>query len=329
MEQPARVTISVVAEAVGLSSTAVSQILNDKGSFPEMTRQRVIDAAESLGYRPHRLASALRTGKTMTVGLVLSGSDDPLWSSYWAPVTSEILRDSAEGLHAGGYALMVIPTGQLERISPDTLDALILSDTLWEDAELEAAISQGVPVVTNDRLFDPRIAVHVDSGYASMTEHTMDLFLARGSTRPALLAEPDHLVSDASAQTAYQDWCNRHGLEPLVENVDYSKSALEEQVARLLTKGADAIFSFAGEGIRVKDALERLGKPTPSPTRLVTAELGDGDETVSAGITTVVYHANRGAKVAIPVLLDILRGDREGLIVVETGWQIIEAASTS
>jgi DNA-binding LacI/PurR family transcriptional regulator len=223
---------------------------------------------------------------------------------------------------------MVIPAGQLEWISPDTLDALILSDTLWEDAELEAAISTGLPVVTNDRLFDSRIAVHVDSGYASMTKHTMDLFLARGATSPALLAEPDHLASDASAQTAYQDWCTVHGLEPLVENVDYARSALEGQVARLLERGADAIFSFAGEGIRVKEALRHLGKPIPSHTRLVTAELGAGEETVAAGITTVVYHANRGAKVAVPVLLELLRGDRQGPVVVETGWQLIEAAST-
>lgn len=328
MEQPARVTISVVAEAVGLSPTTVSQILNDKGSFPDETRQRVIDAAESLSYRPHRLASALRTGKTMTVGLVISGSDDPLWSSYWASVTSELLRDSAEGLHAGGYALKVIPAGELSWISADTLDALILSDTSWEDAELEAAIAVGLPVVTNDRLFDPRIAVHVDSGYTSMTQHAMDLFLARGATRPALLAEPDHLASDASAQTAYHDWCALHRLEPLVENVDYDRSTLEEQVWRLLERGADAIFSFAGEGIRVKEVLEAQGKPTPSHTQLVTAELGDGDATVAAGITTVVYHANRGAKVAIPVLLEILRGERHGSVIVETGWQLIEAAST-
>ena len=49
---------------------------------------------------------------------------------------------------------------------------------------------------------------------------------------------------------------------------------------------------------------------------------------MAAGITTVVYHANRGAKVAVPVLLDILRGEREGPVVVETGWELIEAAST-
>jgi DNA-binding LacI/PurR family transcriptional regulator len=329
MEQPARVTIAAVAEAVGLSSAAVSQILNDKGSFPEETRQRVREVAENLGYRPHRLASALRTGRTMTVGLVISGSDDPLWTSYWGPVTSEILRDSAEALNAGDYALMVIPQGKIEWISPDTLDALILSDTAWEDPDLEAAIAAGLPVVTNDRLFDQRITLHVDSGYGSMTTAAMDLFLSRGSKRPALFAEPNQLASDASAETAYLDWCQRHGIEPLVERSDYTRSNLETQIARLLERGADAIFSFVGEGIRVKDTLEFHAKPAPSQTLLITAELSSGEETVAAGITTMVYHANKGPKVAVPVLIDILHGVIDGPAIIETGWELSEASSTT
>jgi len=285
MEKPTRVTIAVVAEAVDLSPAAVSQILNNKGSFPDDTRDRVIAAAAKLGYRPHRLASALRTGRTMTVGLVLSGADDPLWSSYWATVTSEILRDSAEGLNGGGYALMVIPVGRTEWISQDTLDALILSDTEWDDSELEAALAADLPVVTNDRLFDDRITVHVDSGYGSMTRHAMDLFLSRGCTHPALFAEPS------------------------------------------VEQGADAIFSFVGEGLRVKSALDRLDKTRKQQTLLISAELGQGTHTVEAGITTMVYHANRGAKVAIPVLLEILQGTEQGPAVIETGWELIEAAS--
>ncbi len=329
MEKPARVTISVVAQAVGLSSAAVSQILNNKGSFPAETRQRVSDVAEQLGYRPHRLASALRTGRTMTVGLVVSGADDPEWSSHWAEVTSDILRDSAEGLNSGGYALMVIPVGRTEWISQDTLDALILSDTEWEDEELEAAIAAELPVVTNDRLFDDRITVHVDSGYGAMTRGAMDLFLSRGCAHPALFAEPNHLASDASAESAYLEWCEQHSIEPLIEHSDYARDNLEEQITTLLQRGADAIFSFVGEGIRVKRALDLVQKSPDRRPLVITAELGQGDHTVEAGITTMVYHANQGAKVAVPVLLDILQGTRQGPAVIETGWELIEAASTS
>ncbi len=329
MEKPTRVTIAVVAEAVDLSPAAVSQILNNKGSFPDDTRDRVIAAAAKLGYRPHRLASALRTGRTMTVGLVLSGADDPLWSSHWATVTSEILRDSAEGLNGGGYALMVIPVGRTEWISQDTLDALILSDTDWDDNELEAALAADLPVVTNDRLFDDRITVHVDSGYGSMTRHAMDLFLSRGCTHPALFAEPSQLASDAAAESAYLEWCTDHGVEPLLERSDYGRDNLEAQIPNLVEQGADAIFSFVGEGLRVKSALDRLDKTRKQQTLLISAELGHGTHTVEAGIATMVYHANRGAKVAIPVLLEILQGTKQGPAVIETEWELIEAASAS
>lgn len=318
-----------VAAAVGLSPTTVSQVLNGKGSFPDRTRQRVLDTADQMGYRRNRLASALRTGRTMTVGLILSAADDPVWSSQWAGVTSEILRDSAYQLNNGGYALMVIPKGKTDWISTDVLDALILSDTAWDDSDLEAALNAGLPVVTNDRLFDDRITIHVDSGYGSMTHRAMDVLSSRGCQRPALFAEPNSLASDATAETAYLEWCEKHDVEPLVENSDYARETLELNIRNLIDRGADAIFSFVGEGLRIKATLDTLAHPDAHTIPLITAELGSGAETVNAGITTIVYHANRGAMVSVPLLVDILNGTTSGPLTIETGWELIEPASTA
>ncbi|BBJ37696.1 hypothetical protein SSPO_004140 [Streptomyces antimycoticus] len=58
-----RVTIDDVARIAGVSRQTVSRALNDKGEIGVFTKQRVLDAALELGYRPSRFARG-SSGKT-------------------------------------------------------------------------------------------------------------------------------------------------------------------------------------------------------------------------------------------------------------------------
>ena len=66
------VSLADVAEAAGTSTAVVSYVIND-GPRPvaDATRQRVQDAIERLGYRPNRIARALRSGRSNTLGLLI------------------------------------------------------------------------------------------------------------------------------------------------------------------------------------------------------------------------------------------------------------------
>lgn len=70
----ATVTQAQVAKAVGLSRSAVEKVLNPRTThkFPEETRQKVFEAVNRLGYRPHRSAQLLRTGKSGIIGIIYS-----------------------------------------------------------------------------------------------------------------------------------------------------------------------------------------------------------------------------------------------------------------
>jgi LacI family transcriptional regulator len=65
-------TMQTIADDLGLSVMTVSLALNGKGKISQATRQRVIDAAARLGYRPNVAARATATGRFNNIALLLS-----------------------------------------------------------------------------------------------------------------------------------------------------------------------------------------------------------------------------------------------------------------
>jgi len=65
-------TLSDVARLAGVSIATASKALNGRSQVRAETRQRVIDAAERLSFRPNQLARGLLAGRTGTVGLLTS-----------------------------------------------------------------------------------------------------------------------------------------------------------------------------------------------------------------------------------------------------------------
>lgn len=70
-----RVSMADVAAAAGVSGQTVSRVVNASPRVDPATRARVEAAMSRLGYRPHRAARALRTGRTQTIGLVVATLD--------------------------------------------------------------------------------------------------------------------------------------------------------------------------------------------------------------------------------------------------------------
>src|SRR5580704_14916891 len=97
-------TMGDIAERSGTSIAAVSVTLNGAKSktlrISQATRQRIIQAAEELGYRRNPMAGALVTGRSMVLGFLLPQS------SYFAehdPFFSSLSNGVAAGASAHGY----------------------------------------------------------------------------------------------------------------------------------------------------------------------------------------------------------------------------------
>src|SRR5258707_13623111 len=71
-----KVTLKTIAEHLGLTPGTVSAALNNSPaarSIPEHTKNRIIEAAQALNYRPNFFARTLRLRRTYTLGVIAEG----------------------------------------------------------------------------------------------------------------------------------------------------------------------------------------------------------------------------------------------------------------
>jgi LacI family transcriptional regulator len=74
-----KVTLKTIADRLGLTAGTVSAALNNSAaarSIPAHTKQRILDAARELNYRPNFFARTLRLQRTFTIGVIVSEIGD-------------------------------------------------------------------------------------------------------------------------------------------------------------------------------------------------------------------------------------------------------------
>ena len=190
MSQPRVPRLKDVAEAANVSVSAASKILRgDRSRFGAETCQRVVEAAEKLGWRRNLLVSGIQTGRTHTVGVMI-----PPYDSFWVKVLSGIHRR----LGAADYLPITLWLGDLDhlpqfeadeqegvslinRLLDRRVDALILWPSFavaYQDHFAEIA-EKNVPVVVIDHLSDKPYYDSVATNEAQATrvvaKHLLDL----------------------------------------------------------------------------------------------------------------------------------------------------------
>jgi len=166
--QNRRATSKDVAELAGVSPTTVSFVLNDREgvNISADTRRRVLAAAEKLGYHPHASARGLAGGRAHTLGLVLRQSSEQVAEDA---LLAETLRGLAATARAARYRVVVEPLGIDEGSYRDLVrsrgtDGLVISGPRVDDADLEALVRDGAPVVIQGSVPDLDVpSVDVDN----------------------------------------------------------------------------------------------------------------------------------------------------------------------
>jgi LacI family transcriptional regulator, galactose operon repressor len=200
-----RPTSADVAEMAHVSRTTVSFVLNERAGIriPDDTRQRVLDAAATLGYHPNSVARQLAGGASRTLGLVLRQSPEQVANDG---LLAETLRGLASAARAADHRVLLetLVPGEghyANLVRSGRTDGLIVSGPRYDDDELVDLARDGFPVVIQGSLpgLDvPSVDVDNEIGARLAVEH----LLALGHRRIACITNASLAYTAASERLA-------------------------------------------------------------------------------------------------------------------------------
>jgi DNA-binding LacI/PurR family transcriptional regulator len=242
VERQRRATAADIAREAGVSRATVGFVLNaTRGqTISDGTRQRVLDAALRLGYRPNSAARALARGRSDTVLLVLP--DWPMdFSLRW------FVEEISAQLTGAGYALVTWTPDNTGRARPlwESLDAdLVMSLAPFDAEQLAALRANGVTRILPDPADDGRYRPGRGVvGALVQLDHLHEL----GHRRLAY-AEPADRRRAALAQERWEAITVRAaelGLPELTRRVvDHQDGSAEQAVRDWLVDGRTGVIAY-------------------------------------------------------------------------------------
>ncbi len=88
-----QLTLRDVAEVAKVSEMTVSRVLRNRGDVSQTTRQRVMEAARTLGYVPNKIAGALASNRVNLVGVVIPSLSNMVFPQVLAGI-SDVLDET-------------------------------------------------------------------------------------------------------------------------------------------------------------------------------------------------------------------------------------------
>lgn len=188
-------TMKDIAERCGLSIATVSRVLSPSGKpvpISDKTRQRVLQAAEELGYRRNRLAAALVTGRTQSIGVVSEIPVDSFSSRLIAGIQTICDRNDHSLVFGHANHLTTDILSSVELLLERCTDAIIIASK-FPLADLDYAVERlgalDTPVILTDQsLDDPRFSYVVTDDRVGV-RRLVDYLIGLGHRRIAFVSD--------------------------------------------------------------------------------------------------------------------------------------------
>jgi LacI family transcriptional regulator len=269
------ISMADVAREAQVSLMTVSRVVRNKEDVSPVTRQRVTEAIERLGYQPNSLARSLVTHRSGTLGLVMPDVANPFFSDIAHAVESVA---SAEG-----YNLFLCNTGEdphreqemISSLQEKRVDGIILCSSRMESRDLRALVDQypGI-VLTNRRLEGAGVGTvlvnHQKGGYDAT------LHLAQSNhVRIGFVAGPVISRGGREREAGYRAALDHAGInfvdkwkENCTSNIEGGYEATLKMLAR--SPELSALFCYNDlVAIGAMRAIKELGKRIPEDIAIV------------------------------------------------------------
>ncbi|WP_405564074.1 LacI family DNA-binding transcriptional regulator [Polaribacter sp. Asnod6-C07] len=307
-----KTTIKDIANVLNISAAAVSKALHNDSRISEKTKKAVRQVAKNLNYQPNHLASALRSGKSKLVGVIVPKTNSNFFSAT--------IHNIEEVLNEEGYNIIITQSNESFEKECKNIDALlytqvdgIIASMANETVNLEfyeKIKTAGIPLITFDRGENDLNVDYIGIDDYNSSHIIVNHLVEQGCQRIAHIGGFKRTRIFNNRIRGYIDALKKHNLpldeELLIESdltVKDGRKKMEQLLA--LDNRPDAVY-VAGDyaALGALQVLQEKEVKIPDEIALV----GFGDEPFSAmvtpSITSVNQHSYKIGRIAAETFLE-------------------------
>ncbi|WP_296634725.1 LacI family DNA-binding transcriptional regulator [Polaribacter sp.] len=312
MAKKNKTTIKDIANVLNISTAAVSKALHNDSRISEKTKKAVRQVAENLNYQPNHLASALRSGKSKLIGVIVPKTNSNFFSS--------VIHNIEEGLNTEGYNIIITQSNESYKKECANIDALLftqvdgiiasMANETVDLAHYEKIKAAGIPLITFDRGENDLNVDYIGIDDYNSSHIIVDHLVEQGCKRIAHIGGFKRTRIYNNRIRGYIDALKKHNLpldeELLIEsNLSKEDGRLKMQDLLNLEDRPDAVY-VAGDyaALGVLELLKEQNISIPDDIALVGFGNEPFTDMVSPKITSVNQHSYEIGRIAAKTFLE-------------------------
>ena len=175
----ARITLSTIADDLGVSTATVSLALRDSPLVAETTRQRIRERAKEIGYIYDRRAASLRTQRSDIVGVLVRDIINPFFAEILRSIEAELGTNRQTFILCNHGDDIELQEDFISTLMQFSADGVIMSPSVGTDAADIAKLEEnGLPVTLVARTVEdagvPAFLGNDEAGFHMVTKHLIE-----------------------------------------------------------------------------------------------------------------------------------------------------------
>ncbi|SMR82455.1 DNA-binding transcriptional regulator, LacI/PurR family [Aliiroseovarius halocynthiae] len=302
-EQKKRVTAQMVADAAGVSRSAVSRAFTDGAYLDSEKRVRIRQVALELGYQPNALAAGLQGGRSHLVAIFVGNMRSPYDTAFVGHLVGRLNA-------LGKWPILIDGSGAqastaVEDVLRYPLDAMILrGGSMPEDLVLQCA-KIGIPMISSGRPVDIDGVDNVCCRNADGTRSMTEFLIAQGRKKFAYISAPRAYYSSTQRRNGVVQALAQAGRELMAEeDGDFTVDGGFDAGMRLLSNHRPDALICANDAtaIGALTAAKEMGWQVPDQIAIVGFDDIDMARWPSFDLTTVMNPIDRSVDAIIELL---------------------------
>lgn len=328
-----RVTLRAVAQRARVSMGTASQALSGSAPVSDSTKQRVVQAADELGYVVNGVARALRTRASLMIGMVVPEVSNPFFADLMGAIEITCRERGLVVLFGASSNDTSRELDYVVEFHQRQVDGMLLIGARETD-RIEKLLPSGFPVVAVDRI--PRrwsrdwVSVDSRAGSRMAVDHLVSLghrrlaYVGAGPDINTAAERKQHFISSVEACGAT--------IAGISEG-DFTQASGIEQTERLLAAATERASAIVAANdllaLGVIGAARRLGIRVPDELSVVGFDDGTVARLAEPALTTIRQPVEELARQSVAAAVARLKSPARHPVAKLLTPELVVRASTA